>query len=194
MYKKLNITENHLRILSLFTKGREYYIREIERLLEISPRTAQLILYNLEAKGVLESETKGKIRMFKMRNSGVCKRYLVFAEQYKLMVFLEKKLLVREILEKISPLIEGIGIVFGSYAKETEGKESDLDVFVAGECRKAEIKKISETYGVEISIKCYPLKIFEKNFNTDILLKEIQKNHIVFKGSERFVGAMLKNG
>ncbi len=194
MYEKLNITENHLRLLSLFTNGGEYYIREVERLIEISPRTAQLILYDLEAKGVLESETKGKIKVYRLMKSDVCKRYLVLAEQYKLIVFLEKKLVVKEIIRKISPFIEGIGIVFGSYAKETEGKESDIDVFVAGDCKKAEIKKVSETYGIEISVKCYPLKNFEKNFKNDTLLIEIQKNHIVFKGSERFVEVMLENG
>ncbi|MCX6710529.1 MAG: hypothetical protein NTZ02_00385 [Candidatus Woesearchaeota archaeon] len=49
MYNKLNITENHLQALSLFTNGfeREYYIREVGKLLRISPRTAQLILEDL---------------------------------------------------------------------------------------------------------------------------------------------------
>ena len=64
MYNKINITENHLQVLLLFTDGfdREYYIREVERLLKISPRTAQLILEDLEAKGILEPKTRGKIK------------------------------------------------------------------------------------------------------------------------------------
>ena len=55
MYKKVNITENHFRILSLFSNGfdREYYIREVQRLLKISPRTSQLILADLEKKAIL---------------------------------------------------------------------------------------------------------------------------------------------
>ena len=45
MYNKINITENGLQIISLFTNGfdREYYIREVEKLLKISSRTAQLM-------------------------------------------------------------------------------------------------------------------------------------------------------
>ena len=67
MYKKIRITENTLQVLSLFTNdfNREYYIREVKKLLKISPRTAQLILEDLEDKGVIESKTKGKIKHIK---------------------------------------------------------------------------------------------------------------------------------
>ena len=67
MYKKIRITENTMQILSLFINdfAREYYIREVEKLLEISPRTAQLILEDLEDKGVIESKTKGKLKHIK---------------------------------------------------------------------------------------------------------------------------------
>ena len=50
MYEKLDITENTLKVLSLFTNGfdKTYYIREVERLLKISPQTSQVILEDLE--------------------------------------------------------------------------------------------------------------------------------------------------
>jgi hypothetical protein len=71
MYEKLNITENHLRVLSLFTAGfeREYYIREVQKLLKISPRTAQLALAYLENSNVLESKLKGKIRAYRLKKA-----------------------------------------------------------------------------------------------------------------------------
>lgn len=196
MYDKLNITENHLQVLSLFTNGfdREYYIREVEKLLGISPRTAQLILEDLENKGILESKTKGKIKEYTLKKNGLSQRYLSLTEQYKAIAFLEKKPMIKEMVEKISPFINGIGIIFGSYAKGIAHKESDLDIFVAGEYNKEEIKKVSKTYGIEIGVKCYPLKTFEKSFTGDILLKEVLKNHIVFLNSEQFVGMVLKNG
>lgn len=83
MYEKINITENTLQVLSLFTNDfrKEYYIREVEKLLKISPRTAQLILEELENKGVLESKIKGKIRIFKLNPNVFTKRYLTFVEQ-----------------------------------------------------------------------------------------------------------------
>ena len=196
MYDKLNITENHLQVLSLFTNGfnREYYIREVQKLLKISPRTSQLILNDLENKGILESKTKGKIKAYTIKRNSLSQRYIIFSEQYKAIAFLEKKLIIKEIIEKINPFIEGIGIVFGSYAKDIAKKDSDLDIFVIGKYNKEKIKKVSKTYGIEISIKCYPLKTFEKNLANDILLKEILKNHIIFLNVEQFIKAVLKNG
>ena len=196
MYKKIRITENTLHVLSLFTNdfGREYYIREVEKLLKISPRTAQLILEDLEDKGVIESKIRGKIRTYKIKLSEFTKRYFVFVEQYKAIAFLEKNLMIKEIVEKITPNIKGIGIIFGSYAKGIENKESDLDIFVAGNYNKEEIKRVSKNLGIDISVKCYSIKTFEKNINKDILLKEILKNHVVFVNTEQFIKKVLRNG
>jgi len=193
MYNKINITENGLQIISLFTNGfdREYYIREVERLLKISPRTAQLILEDLESKGILESKVKGKIKSYKLKINELSKRYFTFVEQYKSIALLEKDLLVKEIIEKISPFINGMGVIFGSYAKGIAHKESDLDIFVVGDYEKEEIKRVSRNLGIEISIKCYPLKTFENNVHKDILLKEVLKHHIVFKNSEPFIQKVL---
>jgi DNA-binding Lrp family transcriptional regulator len=196
MYNKINITENGLQIISLFTNGfdREYYIREVGKLLKISPRTAQLILEDLENKGIIESKVRGKIKSYKLKINELSNRYLTFVEQYKSIAFMEKNLLVKEVIEKISPFIDGIGIIFGSYAKGVSNKESDLDIFIAGNYEKEEIKKVSRNLGIEISIKCYPLKTFENNVNQDILLKEVLKNHIVFKNAELFIQNVLKYG
>ena len=196
MYEKIKITENTLQVLALFTNdfSREYYVREVEKLLKISPRTSQLILEDLEDKGIIKSKTRGKIKIFKLNPSQFTKRYLVFVEQYKTIAFLEKKLLIKEIIEKITPHIKGIGIIFGSYVKRLEKEDSDLDIFVAGNYNKEEIKKVSKNLGIEISVKCYPIKTFEKNLAKDILLKEVLKNHIVFVNIEQFIQVVFKNG
>lgn len=196
MYEKIKITENTFQVLSLFTNdfSREYYVREVQKLLKISPRTAQLILEDLEEKGVIESKTKGKIKTFKLGSGETTKRYLVFAEQYKAIAFLEKRLMIKEVIEKITPLIKGISVIFGSYAKGLEKEGSDLDIFIAGKYKQDEIDKVSRNLGVEVSVKCYPTKIFEKNLRNDILLKEVLKNHVVFLNAEQFIGAVFKHG
>lgn len=196
MYEKLNITENHLQILELFTKGynKEYYIREVQKILEISPRTAQLILDDLEKKAVLESLVKGKIRTYKIKKSGVAKDYLAFVEQYKKISFLEKHALIREIIEKITTSICGVGVIFGSYAKGTEKKGSDLDVFVVGSYDEKVVKEVSVLYGIAINVKNYPAKIFGKSITTDALVREVLDNHVVFRNAEEFVRVVLGNG
>lgn len=196
MYDKLNITENHLQALCLFTQGfdRDFYIREVQRILDISPRTAQLILDDLENKGILESETKGKIRVYRIRTNSMSRRYLVFAEQYKAIAFLEKNSMVKELIEKITPFTKGVGIIFGSYAKGRAKKDSDLDIFVIGTYDEEKVREISETYGIEISVKCYPLKTFEKVLANDHLIREVLKSHVVFLNAEKFISRVVKHG
>ncbi|MCX6816029.1 MAG: nucleotidyltransferase domain-containing protein [Candidatus Aenigmarchaeota archaeon] len=195
MYEKLAITENHLQTLVLFTRGfnKEYYIREVSRVLGMSPRTAQTVLDDLEKKAVLESTIKGKIRTYKLRSSGEARNYLILVEQYKKIIFMQKHSMVKEIIEKITPLIAGIGLVFGSYAKGLEKRGSDLDIFVAGECDKKEMAKVGETYGMEINAKVYPLNAFAKGIRKDILVKEVLADHVVFSNAGEFIGIVMGN-
>lgn len=195
MYKKINITENTLQILSLYTNGfkEDYYIREVHKLLKISPRTSQLILEDLEEKGVLSSKNKGKIRTFKLEKSNSnSKEYIIFAEQYKKISFLEKNPLIKEIITQITPSIKGVGVIFGSYVKNTHKKGSDLDLFIIGSYDEKKVASVSKKFGLEISVKCYPLKIFEKNVKTDFLIKEVIKNHVIFLNTEQFINSIFK--
>lgn len=196
MYEKVNITANFLLILSLFTNGysKEYYIREVQKLLNVSPRTAQLILEDLEKKAVLESKIKGKIKAYKIKKSDMAIEYLIMTEHYKKICFLKKHLLIREIASKAPFFSNGIVAVFGSYAKGIEKKDSDIDVFIAGNYNNNEVKKISKLYGIEINVKNYSLSAFEKSIANDSLLKEIIRNHIILSNAESFVRLVLKNG
>jgi len=193
MFDKLNVSESHLRAIALVTNGfaREYYIREVARLTDMSAGNAYRVLADLEAKTVLVSTTKGKIRSYRLGSAITAKEYLVFAEQYKRLCFLGKDDLIREIVSKILPCTDGIVLVYGSYAKGTQKKGSDLDIFVAGKYDKDAVEKISETYGIDVSVKCYPAETFEKVIKTDILIREVLDNHVVLSGSEEFIKAVM---
>ncbi|MBU2637874.1 MAG: nucleotidyltransferase domain-containing protein [Nanoarchaeota archaeon] len=195
MYKKLNITEMHIRIAALFTEyGREYHIREIARLLSISPRAAQLALKNLEDKAVIEYKIRGRTKLYSIKQTEAAENYLIMAEHYKAIAFSESHALIAEVIAKIKPHITGIGIIFGSYAKGIEKKSSDLDVFVAGRCNIPAIKKSGNVYGIDINVKQYPIGIFKKSIKSDILLQEVLKSHVIFLNSEQFVTSVLKYG
>ena len=192
MLTKVNNTD--LRILSLFTKGyeKEYYIREVEKLLEVSSRTALVTLAKLEKKGILESKTKGKIKIYTIKKSSLSREYLLLTEQYKKIQFLEKNHLVNEVLEKADEFMQGIVIIFGSYAKGIQKGDSDLDLFIVGAYDEKMIKEAGHKYGLDINIKSYPLNIFEKEIRDDILLKEVIENHILIKDAEGFVRRVVK--
>ena len=124
MITKVNDVD--LRVLSLFTKSynKEYYIREVEKLIKVSSRTALVTLVKLEKKGILESKTRGKIKVYKLTKSILSREYLMLTEQYKKIRFLEKNLLIKELIEKIEQHIEGTTILFGSYVKEIQKVEN----------------------------------------------------------------------
>ncbi|MFH0752643.1 MAG: nucleotidyltransferase domain-containing protein [archaeon] len=194
MYDKLNITENHLNILELFTQGfdKEYYIREVQKLLKISPRTAQLILEDLEKKAVLESTTKGKIKLYKIKQTAEAREYITFTEIYKRINFMEKSLEIREIIDRLAPKINGIGFIFGSYVKGIEKKDSDLDIFIAGTYDKKEFERLSNLYDLKLDIKNYPLSLFKRKINEDILIREVLDNHVMLCGSEELINMIIK--
>ena len=122
MSKKLDISENDLLVLSLFTGGydREYYIREISTCLPISHGTAQTVLDRLEKKLVLSSSLRGKTRVFRIKPGENAVQYFLLAEQYKKISFMEEKPYPAEVLNKIDPFIFGTCLIFGSFAKGTE--------------------------------------------------------------------------
>lgn len=196
MFKKVNITETHLRVLALFTRSftRDYYIREVQKLLGTSSRTALLVLSDLEKKGVLESARRGKIKSYRIKKGGIAWRYLTVAEEYKAISFLENHPLIKEVTEKIIPSIHGIGTIFGSYAKGLERKDSDLDLFVAGECQRKKVAATAKIYGIDISLKQYPLAAFREGIRKDFLIKEVLDSHVVLLGAGEFVRMALEHG
>lgn len=194
--EKIQINETQLKILALFTNGyeKEHYVREVGILLHISPRTAQLNLEQLERAGVLESAGRGKIKAYFLRKNEMAREYIKLAEMFKAIRFLEKHELIREIIGQITPHIEGMGVVFGSYAKGTHKEDSDLDVFIVGTYNRKEIEAISDRYGLDVSVKNYSLAIFKRDIQKDLLIKEVIKNHVIFQGVEQFVHIATSHG
>lgn len=190
---ELHITENHLKILTLFTHGyfNEYYIREVYSKVNIGLQTAQRILDDLEKKGILSSHVKGKIRNFKLKNNQIAREFIILTEQYKKILFLQNNSLIAQIVEKITTFIDGIGILFGSYVKGNADEESDLDICIVGECNRSELQKNSKIYNISINIFNYSYKHFEKDIFNDHLLKEVIQNHIIITQPDQFIMRIL---
>lgn len=193
MSKKIDINENDLMVLALFTGGynREYYIREISTILPISHGTAQTILERLEKKLVLSSSLRGKTRIFRIKPGEIAVQYFILAEHYKKIAFIEEDPYIFEVLNRIDPFIEGITLVFGSHAKGTSTKESDLDLLVAGHYHEKEISRIGKMFDTEINIHAFPEDLFQSTDPRDTLLSEVKKHHIIWKNTEPFVRAVI---
>ena len=192
MFTKIN--DMDLKVLSLFTKGYdcEYYIREVEKLCSVSSRTALVTLSRLEKRGILVSKMRGKIKSYTIKKSILSRDFFILVEQYKKIHFLEKNQLLKEVFEKSDKFLDGVVLVFGSYAKELQKEDSDVDLFVIGKYDEKKIKEVGKKYGLIINIKSYPMNIFKKELRGDVLLTEILKNHILIKDADGFVRVVMK--
>ncbi|MBI4447428.1 nucleotidyltransferase domain-containing protein, partial [Candidatus Woesearchaeota archaeon] len=71
-----------------------------------------------------------------------------------------------------------LAILFGSYAKGTANKESDIDIYI--DTKDANLKEEVELISSKISVK------IGKYNKESLLIKEIEKAHVIIKGVELY--------
>ena len=102
----------------------------------------------------------------------------------------ELKIILEDFVKPIESTINTISIVlFGSYAKGTATKESDIDILLISETKTGIdkiTKEIHAKYGKEINAVVMTSEDFKKQKGKEII-KEIIKNHYVLYGAENFV-------
>ena len=109
----------------------------------------------------------------------ISKSYILNAENYKLAKVLNKHPELEPIFQDIIKKSKcSLIILFGSYAKGTSKKESDIDIYIdtINPKIKKEVEKIYDLINVKIG------KFNQK----DLLIKEIIKNHAIIKGNEEY--------
>jgi len=150
---------------------------------KLNQKTVSNYLNKLEKEHILKSKTQGKNKLYflNLDNKEIVKNFIISVEHLRTINFYKKNILIKEIVGKIKYHIKGIAVIFGSYTKNTQKKDSDLDVLVIGKCNEKEINNISKTYKIEINLKIYP------KLEQDILTKEVIKNHIIIKNTEQFI-------
>jgi len=153
----------------------------------LNQKTVSNYLNRLEKEAILKSKIQGKNKLYSLNldNKKIVKNFIIAVEHLRTINFYKKNILIKEIVEKIDSSIKGIAVIFGSYAKNTQNQDSDLDILIIGRCNEKEINNISKTYRVDISLKIYP------RFKKDILTKEAIKNKVIIKNTEQFIGEIL---
>ena len=107
----------------------------------------------------------------------------------------ELKIILEDFVKSIESTITPISIVlFGSYAKCTTTKESDVDILLISKT-KAGIDKIAKEiyakYSKEINVIVMSSEDFKRQKN-NALIKEVIKDHYVLCGVEKFVNLVFK--
>ena len=129
----------------------------------------------LQEENVVDYKKEGKNKTFFLKKTAESRLYIFTGEHYKLLKTLKKYSSLRNIIEKIQSNKKiKLAILFGSYAKGTATKDSDIDIYIGTKDRQ--LKKELSMINSKLSIK------IGKYDKEDNLIKEIEKNHVIIKG------------
>lgn len=173
MFQKKNDFEL-LRLLENESK----HLRRLSAESNISSSTVMRLLNNLIKENILDFVIEGKNKIFFVKDSVEGNIAKIELEYYKLREILENSTIQRLYKELKLLLDDELVILFGSYAKKSQSKESDIDVYI--DKNNKGLKKKIEMISSKISIKS---GFFDKN---SFLGKEIIKNHIILNNPEKY--------
>lgn len=196
-----NIKPHEISIISLYCDDykKGIHIREIARQLGKNHRTVILALQELEKKAVMRAKTEGRNKIYTLNlDNFVTREYIRSAEIAKTITLLEKHFLLKKFAQEILSDAGSVPLVlFGSYAKGTETKESDIDllVFTDHYQYKADFEKriqdFSKRYKKRIQVQKGNRDDFEKGlWARDPLILEIVQNHVVLNNYSHFIGML----
>jgi predicted nucleotidyltransferase len=156
-----------------------YYLRQLERLIDIPVSMIRKELMRLEQEGVFLSHKKGNLLYYSINKS-----YPLFSE-LKSIVF--KTVGVEGALKQALAKIKGIELAFiyGSFAKKSESAVSDIDLFIMGDINEdpliGEIRKAEDALKREINYTLYTRDEFKnKKAGKDSFILNLIENPKVF--------------
>jgi len=159
--------------------GKNWHVRGLAKHLKINHMVVFRKFKELYNENVLDYREEGKNKIYFLKKTLEAKSYIFITENYKLIQLLKKHLFLRNVIEKIQgdKRIQ-LAVLFGSYAKDLANNKSDIDVYVDTEDKQ--IKKDLELINSKLNIKI-------GKYNKDnLLIKEIEDNHVIIKGVEKF--------
>jgi len=168
----------NLRIILELLKN-ESHLRGLSIKLETNPMMISRKLEELSFSNVVDYKMQGKNKVYFLKKTTEAKLFVFMAEEYKLINFLERHSEMRGIIDKIQSTKNiRLAILFGSYAKNIENNKSDIDIYI--ETSDNRIKQDLEMLDSKLSIK---IGKYDKD---NLMIKEIEKSHVIIKGVEEY--------
>lgn len=177
MFNMAQISYN-MEIVRILLKER-IHPRAIAKKLNTNHMTITRTLNSLLKENVVDFVKQGKNKSFFLKNTIEAKSYIFMSEQYVLIKTLKKYPNLRKIIEKIQKDKRiKLAIIFGSFAKGIAKKGSDVDIYL--ETNDIKLKKEYSLLDSKLSIKIGKLN------KDNLLVKEIEKNHVIIKWVESY--------
>jgi predicted nucleotidyltransferase len=179
--------------------GKRFTINEIAKELDGHYSLVHRTVNRLAADGVVSMETAGNSHLcsLDMKNEKAM-ALLQLGEIEKRDEFLKGSRELKLLLDDFSASVgrqEGVVsvVLFGSYAKGTQAKDSDVDVLVIGAEKKNigwTVKEMYAKYGKEVNAITMTPQDFRQQREKPIV-KEIVRDHVVLLGADRFIGMVF---
>lgn len=167
-----------LEIVDALLSG-EVHARGLAKKLSTNHMTVARKLSELVGENALDFRIEGRNKVYFLKRGPEAKGYVLMAELHKLNRALKRYPELRNVIEKIQGDARvKLAILFGSYAKGTAARGSDIDLFVETEDRG--LKRELELLNSRLSVK---IGAYD---SSGLLAKEIEKNHVILKGAELF--------
>jgi len=186
-------------ISSFFPEGKDMTIREIMERTEYSYERVNFALKSLTKKKIVREENKGKTLVYYLDIGHLYSEvgfdhYMLEREKE----FMKKhRILYNAIKEIIDNPFIWMVILFGSYSKETESKQSDVDLIcVSNKKEETEhfVKSLRYRYNLEFAPVVLSLYEFPNIKKDNLpLWNDLKMYGIVFKGEDSFYYWMYKD-
>jgi len=186
MLKQLLGSRIRISILKLFVfnPGKEYYIREIERLTKEPFDPLRMELRRLENIGLLKRRTSGRQKYYSMNP-----RHALFPDIKSIIL---KTVGIGDLLRSTFNNKDNIllAFIYGSYAKDAEHTQSDIDIFVIGNIPSKElqgiISDIENKTKREINSAVYSLEELRAKYKSknNFIRGVLKEQKIFLKGNE----------
>lgn len=157
------------------------HVREMARNIGASPMQVSRGVKELLKSNVVDFSEQGKNKVYFLKKTAEARSYAIMAENYKLNKLLSKYPSLRGIVEKIqNDRRIKMALFFGSYASFSANEKSDIDIFIETGDRK--LRNEMNLYDSRASVK---IGSYDKS---EPLVKEIDSNHVIIKGSDDYYG------
>jgi predicted nucleotidyltransferase len=192
------ITRLEIRILRFFIEHitEQFAIREIARKTKTDYKRTHITIQKLVQKNILTKKRQANVDLCSLNLKGDVTA-IYYVEMLRSKDFLNKhkelKSFFQNAVEKVKTPFYSI-VVFGSLAKGTETKTSDLDILIIVPSRDTgeEIVRIMNAEALLLKRKMQPIVLDEKEFVQSLSEKKLSvvieafKNHVIIAGVEGF--------
>jgi len=183
-----------LKALALFRDdySKSIHVREIARQVGVDPSTILSQLQKLVSLNVLTYSLvpRGRNKEYRLNLENLSTKYcMVEAEANLTLNFLQGNYLIKKILSELDRDLDGIVILFGSYARGAATAKSDVDILVITSTKINErlIEEEERIVGKDISVQRASRSRFLDGLRgNEPLMKEVVGNHILLKGIDDF--------